>query len=325
MELSGFAGGPAHLVLTETVARMFYVDGRSKVEIARDLDISRFRVARLLEQARASGLVRVEIGHPGSIDTALSKQLREHLGLRTVIVVDTAERDPAALRKVLGQAAGALLAETVTRDDVLGLAWARSVASTVAALASMPPVPVVQLTGSLARDDVAATSIELVREVARITGAPAMFFYAPFLLPDIATATTLRRQPDVARAIRAFPSVTRAVVGLGAWADSQSTIHDAMSPRERAVLDRAGAVADLSGIFLDEDGAVVGREQTARMICMDAEQLAAVGDVMAVPYGVARARAVLAAVRSGLLTTLVTHTDLANTLVATAPVHRAAR
>lgn len=315
--------GPAQLVLMATVARRHYVDGRSKVEIADELGISRFKVARLLETALETGLVRIEIGHPGSIDVDLSGRLREHLALRTAIVVDTAEQDPGVLREVLGAAAGELLTETVTRDDVLGLAWARAVATTVGHVGPLPPVPVVQLTGSLPREDLAATSIEIVRELARHTGGEVSFFYAPFLLPDAAVARTLREQPDIARARARFGSVTKAVIGLGRFAAGQSTIYDALDEQARARLEAAGAVADLSGVFLDAEGRVVGRDLTARMICMDADELAHVHDVLAVPYGAAKAPAVLAAARSGLVTTLVTHTGMATALLAEPRVVRA--
>lgn len=319
MDASDTAGGPAQLVLTATVARRYYMDGRSKVEIADELDISRFKVARLLEHALSSGLVRIEIGHPGSIDTDLSSRLRERLGLRTAIVVQTQEADPAALRTLLGRAAGELLTETVHRGDVLGFAWARAVASTVPTLGAMAPAPLVQLTGSLLRDDLSRTSTEIVRDISRLTGGRVTFFYAPFLLPDEDTARTLRRQPEIARAITQFASVTKAVVGLGGWGAGQSTIFDAMSSTDRRVLTRAGAVADVSGVFLDREGNVVGREQTGRMICMNAAQLAKVQDVLAIPYGVSKAAAVLAAVRSGLVTSLVTHDAMAQALLA-APV-----
>lgn len=314
--------GPAQLVLMATVARRHYVDGCSKVEIADELGISRFKVARLLETALETGLVRIEIGHPGSIDVDLSGRLREHLALRTAIVVDTAEQDAGVLREVLGAAAGELLTETVTREDVLGLAWARAVATTVGHVGPLPPVPVVQLTGSLPREDLAATSIEIVRELARHTGGEVSFFYAPFLLPDAATARTLRDQPDIARARARFGSVTKAVIGLGRFAAGQSTIYDALDEPARDRLETAGAVADLSGVFLDAEGRVVGRDLTARMICMDADELAHVQDVLAVPYGAAKAPAVLAAARSGLVTTLVTHTAMATALLAEPRVAR---
>ena len=315
MDGSELTAGPAQLVLTATVARRYYIDGRSKVEIADELEISRFKVARLLDHALASGLVRIEIGHPGSIDTDLSSRLREQLGMRTAIVVSTEESDPAALRTLLGRAAGDLLTETVARHDVLGFAWARAVASTVPTLGGMAPAPLVQLTGSLLREDLSVTSTEIVRDIGRLTGGRVTCFYAPFLLPDEETARTLRRQPEIARAISQFRAVTRAVVGLGAWGPGQSTIYDAMGASERRALGKAGVVADVSGVFLDESGAVVGQEQTARMICMNADQLSEVEDVLAIPYGVAKAAAVLAAVRSGLVTSMVTHDAMARVLL----------
>ena len=311
------AAGPAQLVLMATVARRYYVDGRSKVEIADELAVSRFKVARLLEQALASGLVRIEIGHPGSIDTELSSRLRDHLDLHTAIVVKTDETDPAALRRLLGEAAGELLTETVGREDVLGFAWARAVASTVPHLGAMAPAPVVQLTGSLHRDDLSATSTEIARDVARLTGGRVTFYYAPFLLPDEETAQTLRRQPEIARAVAQFPAVTRAVVGLGGWGAGESTIYDAMTTADRRTLTRAGAIADVSGVFVDAGGDVVGAEQTARMICMNAAQLRRVGQVLAIPYGLEKAPAVRAAVRSRLVSSLVTHDAMARALLAT--------
>src|SRR5919205_212563 len=97
--------GPAHLVLLAAVARRYYLDGQSKIEIAQDLSISRFKVARLLDEARASGLVQIEIRYPGSVDVNLSARLRERYGLRHAVVVDTADEDPLLLRGHLGRAA----------------------------------------------------------------------------------------------------------------------------------------------------------------------------------------------------------------------------
>ena len=73
--------GPAQLVLTASVARRYYLDGKSKIEIADELKLSRFKVARLLDIARSSGLVKIEIGYPGAIDVDLSSQLQDAFGL----------------------------------------------------------------------------------------------------------------------------------------------------------------------------------------------------------------------------------------------------
>src|SRR4028118_1675276 len=76
------SSGPAQVVLTASVARRYYLDGRSKVEIADEFGLSRFKVARLLDAARASGLVRIEIRHQGGIDVALSARLGGRFGLQ---------------------------------------------------------------------------------------------------------------------------------------------------------------------------------------------------------------------------------------------------
>ena len=316
--------GPAEMVLATSVARRYYLDGRSKVEIAAEFELSRFKVARLLETAQEQGLVRIEIGHPGGLDIELSAQLQEAFGLRHALVIDTGDAQGLALRHKLGNVAAELMSEIVGPDDVLGLAWARTVSAMATQILHLPPIPVVQLTGALSPttgvsssidDD---SSIDVVREVARISRGPAYLFFAPFLLPDATTAEALRRQPDVARAFSRFASVTVAVAGIGRWAPGESTLYDAAGETDRAALRREGVCADVGGVFLSADGAALHTSLSERMVGMTAGQLQAVEEVIAIPYGLSKRPAVLAALRSGLVTSIVTHTALAAALLSDA-------
>ncbi|HTF48463.1 MAG TPA: sugar-binding domain-containing protein [Pseudonocardia sp.] len=315
MAASDNSRGPAQLVLTASIARRYYLDGRSKIEIAEEFALSRFKVARLLDDARNSGLVRIEIGFPGTVDVELSARLMDALRLRHCVVTDTPDDHPASLREHLGSAAADLLSEVITGEDVLGLSWARSVSAMVSALRRLPPVPVIQLTGALARPDVDDSSIELVRDVARISGGPAYFFYAPLAVPDATTARVLRGQPEVAQAFARIGSVTRAVVGVGAWEPEQSTVFDATGEAERQELAQQGVIADVSGTLVDVHGEVVRAGLTDRTIAITAEQMRAIPEVIGIVYGLPKARAVLASVRAGLVNSLVTHSTLATALI----------
>jgi hypothetical protein len=133
------AGGPARMVLTASVARRYYLEGKSKIEIAEEFALSRFKVARLLDVARASGPVKIEISYRGEVDLELSGQLQERFGLTHSVVVDTPDDDIHSLRQHLGTAAAALLTEIVTVDDVLGMGWSRSVSAVAAALTELAP------------------------------------------------------------------------------------------------------------------------------------------------------------------------------------------
>jgi DNA-binding transcriptional regulator LsrR (DeoR family) len=305
------AAGPAALVLTATVARRYYLDGESKSDIADELGLSRFKVARLLDQARSTGLVRIELDYRGELDLDLSVRLGAAYGLQHCIVVDSPEDDDALLRSNLGRAGARLLTEIVHADDVLGLAWARSLMSMRSALSRLAPCSVVQLTGALSRPDVDESSIELVRDVARTADGPAFYFYAPMILPDAATVRALRTQPEVARAISQFGRVTKAVVGCGAWRAGQSTVADAVTEAERQEMYDLGVRAELCGIQLDDEGNIVTTALTERLIGIDAEGLRAIPEVIAIAYGAPKAPAVRAALRGGFATSLVTHRGMA--------------
>jgi DNA-binding transcriptional regulator LsrR (DeoR family) len=306
--------GPAQLVLTAAVARRFYLDGRSKTEIAQELDLSRFTVARLLAKARTTGLVHIDIRAPGVIDVDLSSRLQEAYGLRHAVVVDVQDDRPGALRQHLGDAAADLLSEILTSGDVLGLAWARSVSAMARALSRLPALTVVQLTGSLARPN-ADSFIEVVRGVARLAGGRAYYFDAPLAVGDAATARALRRQPEVARAFDQLPSLTKAIVGIGLLVPGQSMLYDALDDSGRRRLRELGAFADVSGIPVALDGHAVLSELTDRTIGVSAAQLRSVPEVLAITYGQARASAVRAALHGGLVNGLVTDAALANALL----------
>jgi DNA-binding transcriptional regulator LsrR (DeoR family) len=310
------AGGPAQLVLTAAVARRYYAEDASKVEIAEEYGLSRFKVARLLDRARASGLVKIVISAPGVVDVDLSSRLQTSYGLRHVVVIDDIpERDPAALRGDLGKAAAALLTEIVTANDVLGLAWSRAVSAMTDALTYLLPVPVIQLTGALARPDVEDSSVDLVRRVGRRFGGPTYFFHAPTIVPDAATASALRRVPEVARTMRQVESVTKAVVGIGQWASRESTVYDATEEDVRDALRHRGACGEIAGVIVDGAGVPVESDLPERMICPSADQLRAIPEVLAVVYNTVRSPVVRAAVRGGLVDSLVTHASLARTLL----------
>jgi DNA-binding transcriptional regulator LsrR (DeoR family) len=306
--------GPAALVLTATVARRYYLEGESKSDIAASLGLSRFKVARLIERAVATGLVRIEIDSHGEIDLDLSVRVSAAYGLRHCIVLDGPQEGDDALRTTLGRAAAELLAEILEPGDVLGLSWARSLMAMRTALTRLPRCDVVQLTGSLSlpSDD---SPIELVRDVARRSDGEAFFFYAPMVLPDAATARVLRTQAEIARAIAAYPRVTKAVVGIGAWAPGLSTVADAVSKAERDEIAALGVCGELSGVQFDASGTAVVSSLTERLIGIDAERLHAVPEVIAIAYGPLKAAAVSAGIRGGFVTSLVTHTAMGHALL----------
>ena len=312
------ADRPSEVVLAARVARQYYLEGVSKVDIADRLGISRFRVARLLEGARDSGMVRIEIGLPGgTLDAALSAELCSAFGLRHAFVFNFPDDEQALLRHRLGEASGQALMDLITPGDVLGMSWSRTLSGLAASLTQIPPCPIVQLTGAVPPPD-GRDLLDLVRSVARLGGGPAHVYYAPMILDDAQTAAAMRRQGDIAGAFALVSSVTIAVVAIGAWAPGLSTVYDAVTPAERHALASLGVCAEVAGVFVGQDGRSVATPLDRRMIVTPGPALERIPFVLAAAYGVAKSPAVCAAIRGGLVHGLVTHSRLARTLLSLA-------
>ena len=306
---------PDDLVRAARAARLYYVDDRSKMEIASELGVSRFKVARLLDLARSSGIVTVTITGPGSLDLHLSDRLQDRFGLRHAIVVGTSQNDDTLTRRQLGTVAAKLLTEIATPQDVLGLGWARAVLDMASELHELKVARVVQLTGVLTRPDVEVSSVELVRDIARRAQAEPSVFYAPMIVSDTAAARAFLRQPHVKEAFSHFDAVTKAVIGVGGWKPPNSTLYDALSESDREVMGSSRVHADLSGVLLDASGRPVQSPLRDRIIGITPAQLRRIPEVIGIAYGVGKVSAAYAALRGGYLQGIVTHTKFAEQLL----------
>lgn len=315
----GFAGlAPAELVRAASIARRFFLDGRSKSEIAEEFGVSRFKVARILDEARAAGIVRIEIRLPASLDAALADRLRDAFGLRHALVVDTPEEPEGQLRKQLASAAAALLREIVTPADVVGVGYGRTLTLMAEEIDGLAACPVVQLTGALRGVNPSENSVELVRRISARSGGPCYSIYAPQVLPDAATAASLRQQPEVSEAHKRFGAVTKAVVAVGSWDPPRSQLYDSLPPRQRQDLLRAGAAAEVCAVLLDAGGGQVAAEFTDRCISVSGRQLREIGEVIAVAGAAAKAGAVRAVLAGGYANSLIADSSLATALLAQA-------
>ncbi|MFE9939903.1 sugar-binding transcriptional regulator [Streptomyces hirsutus] len=299
----------AESLLAAVIAKRFYLENASKVDIGQEMGLSRFKVARLLDMAVARGIVRIDIAFPTAIDAELSDALASRYGLRHAIVVTPHADDtggPEPYTRLLAPPAARLLTDLLHEDDVLGLAWGRAVTAVSRAFTWLPPCSVVQLTGVDPQHPITDESVKAVSLAAALSGGAAHPLYAPLVLPNALTATVLRSQPTIATALDRLGALTTAVLPVGAWGPGLSAVHDALSAPERRRHAELGVVAETASLLFDAKGTLVRTDLAGRVIAVDAEQLRRTPEVIAVAGGREKARAVRAVLRSGLLTGIVT-------------------
>lgn len=295
-------------------ARRYFLEDWTIKDIASELGVSRFKAARLLEWARAEGLVKIEIVNASHSDVELSAELRSAFGLRDALVVAGLDGRSEAVAHELAEVAALAVAEVVTANDVVGVSWGHTLDLLVDHLPSFSAKRVVQLIGGLATLESASGGVELVRQLAakaHTTGYPLL---APVRLRDPAAAGALRRDPIVAETLKLIEEVTVIIAGIGSWAAPPvSRMIECFDQAEVKALREAGVVADLCGFLFTRDGEVVG--PSSERIGITLEQLGAARTVIAISGGTEKRVGLAAVLRSGLVDVLLTDAGSARQLL----------
>lgn len=305
----------SHEELLARIGQAYYLDNLSKVEIATEHSISRFQVARLLDEARAAGIVHIEIRRPGNPVSIDAQALAAALGIDRVVVVKTLEDDFQQRDLQAHAVAGELMAEARAGMSV-GISWSRTLDLAARHVTELPKCNIVQLAGALPVPG-AGNPLELVQRLGRMGGGRTWPMWAPLVVDSAATASGLRRQPEIADAMRMADSLDLAVVAIGAWAPNLSTVWNRVDNAVRQDGIAKGAVAECSGRLIAADGSAVSAELDARILSVTIKQLQRTPKVIAVAQGEARADAVRACLAAGIVNTLVMDESLARALQGT--------
>src|SRR5690606_4913694 len=78
-------------LLTVRIAELYYDEDKTQDESGALLGVTRWKVGRLLGQARERGIVRIEIVHPRARRLTVERELKEKFGLADAIVVPTGD------------------------------------------------------------------------------------------------------------------------------------------------------------------------------------------------------------------------------------------
>ncbi|WP_232820212.1 sugar-binding domain-containing protein [Brachybacterium sp. YJGR34] len=294
--------------LKVALASEHYLEGRSKVELARRHGLSRFQVARLLDEARAEGIVQIQIVDPtarGRDDAALA----EALGVATVTIATA--RPGETQRAALARQVARLLPSRLREGGRLGVAWSRTLMHLPASLEALPPADIVQLVGPLSAAGYStAESSALIHLLGAHAGGRVWALPTPLVVDSAQVAASLRSMEEVRTALDAADALDAAAVSIGAWSPGASTLWARLGAEEQRRAQEAGVVAEICGILLDGTGAVWHSALEDRVIGVRPDQLRRARVVAAAPAA-GRPEAVLAAARSGLVDDLVLPPELA--------------
>lgn len=305
------------LVLMRDVAVDFHVDGKSKVEIATERSLSRFRVARLLNTARELGIVRISIALPEEAED-LSDPLAAALGVPVTIAAS--HSDARQRRDLLARALARSVREQIREGMTVGFSWSRTLETAAPYIDRLPPCEVVQLVGAQPVEG-SGDSLGLIQHFKGLAGVRTWPIWAPLTVGDAATAAGLRAQPQIAEALHKADELDLAVVAIGGWSPQSSTVYPTLSAADLAAIEKHSVAGECSGRLFDADGRELHGPLEERVVAVTLDQLRRTPQVIACGFGRDTAAAVRAGVRGGFVDSLVLDAECANALATLSQVH----
>lgn len=306
-------------LLKVKIAKLFYQNGLSKIEIGEKLRISRLKVAALLEDAIKEGIIKIFINEPKESFIDLENELEERFKIYHAIVAETSI-DYESTRKNIGRAAANYLADTIYDNDVIGVAWG---STTYEAVNYLPDkitrknITVVQITGGSNQVPININASELSRRIADIFDAKSYFLHAPVVVNSKEARDILYEEAGIKNTLDMFNKINLAIVGIGATYPEPSTMlyKDGFINKENFNSITSDCIGDINSYFYNKDGSESYTILRDRVIGMNLDQLKKVRYVMAVAGGENKADAIIGALKGRIINIIVTDNKTAEAIL----------
>ena len=295
----------------------YFKEGQTQEAIAKRLGLTRLRVNRILNEARASGFVQVSINSPVGACVELEAQLADQYGLEEVIVTP-APPSGEDERPVVGIAAGEYISAVLPSDGVLGMTWGGTIHAAAQALRHRQHTTniVVSLCGGLAK----STQINPYNNAtmfARMLDAECYYMTAPLVADSEAMRDALLESTSIRTVMELVPSIDVALLSaIDLTADSKLFEYGILSAEQIQSLVESGAVGDIAGHYLDAEGRPVSHPLNALRVAPPVEAVRQIPKIVLAAGGLQKVAIIRAGIEAGLCHVLITEERAAEALIA---------
>ncbi len=290
------------------ISSMHFDKGLSQQDIAAKLGLSKMTVSRMLQKARESEIIQINIKLPFQLDKVLARRIEALYGIKKAVVVRRAKSEKQSISELIGQVCAFYVGLSLSDDYILGLGVGNTIGQVVRNLVPvrMKNVAIVQLMGGLA-DVTDNNPFTIVQETCRKLKAEGT------LLTSFATVENERMRDSIiyntsmgGQIREMWGKCTEAILGIGTVGKGTLLSPTLVTREELEKLKQLGAVGDILGHCFDRNGAFIDSELERRLVSIPIDMLKKIPQRVSVAGGEQKARAIRGALLSGTITTLIT-------------------
>lgn len=299
------------------VCLLYYQENKTQEEISGLMGISRFKISRLLSQAKKEGVISIRINDPmgniGETEIELAKKFR----LKEAVIVRRSQLVGKTDLAQIGETGARYLTRIIDKIKVLSVAWGITLRHVVNSMEATKTedLTVVQLTGSMGVIGGTDTNM-LTMMLSEKLSAKSLLLQAPLLVRDEKTKNAFLREGKIAETLAMAKTADMALLGIG-LANQEGALYRAGLLRGKDYDEAAvkGAVGALCGRLYDICGKPCIVDWDKRVIGLTLEELRKVKHKVGIAGGHEKLDAIVGALRGRFLDVLITDEGTAQSLL----------
>lgn len=301
--------------LLADVAEMYFLEGMTQAEIAKQVGVTRSMISRMLTEAREKDIVKITIERDFQYSHSLRTEMIERFDLLDATIFVGYVQDNLRYLSRLGTVAAKVIKPYLESGVVLGTAWGTALGAAITALEVDHPmaIKVVQLVGALRGTNLEIDGHGVVGHLANKLGGEAHYLNVPYIVDSPETVNALMQATGVQETMQLMKRCDIGLFGVGSTVLDYSTFYSAgyLIGDEIEGLVQAGAVGNVCGLFFDRDGNQTARDFQQRSFTIRKRDLMNIPVRIGIAGGPGKIEAIRGALLGGYVNVLVTDNQTA--------------
>lgn len=295
------------------VAWKYYNEGMTQNEIAESLNLSRMKVIKYLEIAKANNIIQFKVNLDHLIDMELQNKMKQHYHLQDLYIVPASNQNPL---DSLTKAAAQYIEDRISSDTMINVGYGQAVSRTLRHLtiSTKYKVTFVSLSGGV--KFYIPTAVDSSSDYYTNPNYSHYIMPAPLVTSTDHLAKQLMNEKPIKKIFTMIPYSTITIIGIGAVNEHATIVKEGyLTTNDIEIMKSMGAVGDLLSQFYDKDGHVLDLPLHKQLVSTDIHLLKSLNHVVAVAGGLEKREAIIGALKGGYIDVLITDEAVAQSLI----------
>lgn len=295
--------------LMAEIADLYYNHGMTQQEIAHQYNCNRFKVAKLIQNAREEGIVEITIHKSNKRHTILEHTLMETFQLSKAIVLDTRDLSRTEALSEIGRTSALYLEQILTPNATIGVTWGKTIRSVVSSLEpkTQTPINAVQLCGCFRHINSSDGSRSIAHTIALKFNGEYFYMNIPIYINDEQARNSMLREPLIEETLNATRKLDVVLTGIGSRSSlpfNNPVLKPYIAPQDWDAEEHC--LGSIYGYVLDEEGRIANISLNRKIVAASIQDILTTPHKIAVATGRHKVNVMIACMKNRYINELIT-------------------